>query len=93
MKITNKPSNISQKDWDAVDFPEITEDELKQMRPAHEVHPEIVKEYMRTRGKQKAPTKTPVSIRLSPEVVNFFKATGKGWQTRIDNALLDFINK
>ena len=93
MKITNKPSNISQNDWDAVDFPEITEDELKQMRPAHEVHPEIVKEYMRTRGKQKARTKTPVYIRLSPEVVNFFKATGKGWQTRIDNALLDFINK
>ena len=93
MKITNKPSNISQKDWDAVDFPEISEDELKQMRPASEVHPEIVKEYKRTRGKQKAPTKTPVYIRLSPEVVNFFKAKGKRWQTRVNNALLDFINK
>jgi uncharacterized protein (DUF4415 family) len=28
-----------------------------------------------------------VSIRLSPEVVEHFKKTGPGWQTRIDEAL------
>ena len=32
-------------------------------------------------------TKTKVSIRLSPEVLEALKATGKGWQTRIDDVL------
>jgi uncharacterized protein (DUF4415 family) len=45
------------------------------------------------RGPQKAPTKTLVSLRLSPEVIDHFKATGPGWQTRIDGALLESIRK
>lgn len=35
--------------------------------------------------------KQAVSIRLSPEVMNFFKANGKGWQSRIDDALKEYI--
>ncbi len=38
----------------------------------------------RGRGKQKAPTKIPISIRLSPEVVAFYKSQGEGWQNRMD---------
>lgn len=45
------------------------------------------------RGRQKSPTKQPVSIRLSPEVVAYFRATGKGWQTRIDDVLKEWIAK
>jgi uncharacterized protein (DUF4415 family) len=45
------------------------------------------------RGPQKAPTKKLVSLRLSPEVIDHFKATGRGWQTRIDGALLESIKK
>ena len=45
------------------------------------------------RGAQKAPTKIPVSIRLSPEVVNHFKKKGPGWQSRIDNALRKIVKK
>ncbi len=40
------------------------------------------------RGPQKAPKKVPVSLRLSPAVIEHFKATGAGWQRRIDEALL-----
>jgi len=29
----------------------------------------------------------PISIRLSPDVVAHYKATGPGWQTRIDEDL------
>jgi uncharacterized protein (DUF4415 family) len=43
------------------------------------------------RGKQKAPTKAQITLRLSPEVVAYFKAQGKGWQTRIDEALKEWI--
>jgi uncharacterized protein (DUF4415 family) len=32
-------------------------------------------------------TKTKVSIRLSPEVLEALRATGKGWQTRVDDVL------
>ena len=45
------------------------------------------------RGPQKAPTKRLVSLRLSPEVVEHFKAGGRGWQTRIDSTLLESIKK
>ena len=45
------------------------------------------------RGPQIAPTKTLVSVRYSPEVVDFFKAGGIGWQTRMDDALKQFVAK
>lgn len=43
------------------------------------------------RGPQKAPTKVATTIRLSPDVMDAFKATGTGWQTRIDAALRDWL--
>lgn len=43
------------------------------------------------RGPQKAVTKERITIRLSHEVVEQFRATGDGWQTRIDGALKDWL--
>jgi len=43
------------------------------------------------RGPQKRPTKVAVTVRYSPEVVEYFKATGEGWQTRMNDALLDYV--
>jgi uncharacterized protein (DUF4415 family) len=37
------------------------------------------------------PPKQVTTIRLSPEVMDAFKATGAGWQTRIDAALKDWL--
>ena len=34
-----------------------------------------------------------VSIRYDPEVIAYFKATGPGWQTRMNNALKDWIRR
>jgi uncharacterized protein (DUF4415 family) len=45
----------------------------------------------RARGPQKAPVKERITIRLSPEVVASFRATGEGWQTRLDAALKDWL--
>ena len=39
------------------------------------------------RGPQQSPTKEPVSIRLSPDVLEALRATGPGWQGRADEAL------
>lgn len=43
------------------------------------------------RGRQKSPTKVQVSMRVSPEVVSYFKSKGEGWQTRMDEALKEYI--
>ena len=73
------------------DNPEWTEERLARARPASELPPEILAFFPKTlaklRGEQKAPKKVAVSLRLSPEVVEHFRSTGRGWQTRIDQAL------
>jgi len=38
-----------------------------------------------------AQPKRQVSIRFSQDVVDYFRATGKGWQTRMDAALKEWI--
>lgn len=67
--------------------PEWTPRDFAKARPASELPPHIQSAFPKTRGLQKSPTKVPVSIRLSPEVIEHFKADGPGWQRRIDDAL------
>lgn len=45
------------------------------------------------RGPQKRPTKVPVTVRYSPEVVEYFKGTGEGWQTRMNDALREYVRQ
>lgn len=65
--------------WNAEDF--------SRARPASELPEELRAFFPKTRGIQKTPTKIPVSLRLSAEVVEHFRATGPGWQSRIDDIL------
>lgn len=37
--------------------------------------------------------KVSTTIRLSPDVIDFFKLGGRGWQTRIDKALREWIRQ
>jgi len=70
------------------DNPELTDADFRDMRPARDVMPEFVAEYeRRTRGPQKRPTKTLVSLRLDPEVVDALRASGRGWQVRAGEIL------
>jgi uncharacterized protein (DUF4415 family) len=48
---------------------------------------------IRRRGPQKTPRKVPISIRLSPEVVEGLRATGSGWQGRADEALKSWLER
>ncbi|HFD13638.1 MAG TPA: hypothetical protein ENJ32_14395 [Crenotrichaceae bacterium] len=36
--------------------------------------------------------KDRITIRLSTEVTDYFRATGKGWQTRVDKVLLEYVS-
>jgi uncharacterized protein (DUF4415 family) len=80
------------KDWDDVSSPELTAKEMAQAKPFAEVFPELAASIRKGRGPNKAPTKKLVSIRLSPQVIEAYKAKGPGWQSRID-ADLRRINK
>jgi uncharacterized protein (DUF4415 family) len=75
------------------DNPEWTESMITQARPAREALPESffneMKKLRGQRGEQKAPKKVPVSLRLDAEIVEAYKATGKGWQSRINDVLLN----
>ena len=69
------------------DTRELTDEDLARMRPADEVAPHIVEAYRRGRGKQKAPTKDRISIYLDADLTAHFRASGKGWQTRLNDTL------
>jgi uncharacterized protein (DUF4415 family) len=77
--------------------PEWTAEDFQRARPAAEVLPELVgqqlaAELLKPRGRPKAAvTKTHVNIRLDADVLKAFKATGRGWQTRINKALRDWL--
>ncbi len=44
------------------------------------------------RGRPKSPNaKQLVSVRYSPEVLAWFRATGEGWQARMDRVLRDYV--
>ena len=46
------------------------------------------------RGRPKSENKKLlVSVRYSPEVLNYFRSTGEGWQARMDGALQDYVAK
>ena len=46
----------------------------------------------RPRGRpKKADAKVHIHIRLSPQVLGYFRSTGPGWQTRIDEVLRKWV--
>jgi uncharacterized protein (DUF4415 family) len=88
MKTAKKPADISQEDWDAVDFPPLTDEQLAGLRPAREVFPDIDKfPKPRGRGPQKAPTKVQTTIRLDSDLIDHFRLGGRGWQGRVNDTL------
>ncbi|MDR3424691.1 MAG: BrnA antitoxin family protein [Alphaproteobacteria bacterium] len=76
--------------------PEWTAADFRRARPAREIVPHIVKAYeagtLRVRGRPKSSQKTAVSLRLDNDIVAALRASGEGWQTRVNDALRDMIN-
>ena len=72
---------------------ELTAADLRAFKPATEALPLNLQKIlgMRARGPQKSPTKVSTTIRLSNDVIQAFRATGDGWQTRVDAALRDWL--
>jgi uncharacterized protein (DUF4415 family) len=80
------------------DAPEATEEWFQKARPASDVLPELFgKDAAQALLKPKrgrpfsANPKEHVNIRLDADVLSAFKRTGSGWQTRLNNALRDWL--
>lgn len=73
------------------DAPEATDEQLAQARPFEEAFPALADAMRRNVGgrPKSANPKVAVSLRLDQEVVAKFKASGPGWQTRMNDALRD----
>jgi uncharacterized protein (DUF4415 family) len=60
-----------------------------------DVHtPEMIAGYKsrgRPVGTRKVATKQAVTVRYSPDVLDAFKATGPGWQARMNDALREWL--
>ncbi|MCL4460129.1 MAG: BrnA antitoxin family protein [Nitrospirae bacterium] len=94
MRTKRKPDHIKQEDWDAVDSPELTDEMLQRMRPASEVVPEMVEAYRRSRGRPpKEVTKVAMTVRFDADIVEAFRAKGRGWQTRMNDALRSWLRE
>ena len=81
------------------DNPEWTAEDFARARPAAEVLPEIMGAVLAAemlqpkkpcRPKAASP-KVPTAIRLDADVLDAFKAKGRGWQTLINQALRDWL--
>ncbi|TBR12190.1 MAG: hypothetical protein EPO47_00145 [Rugosibacter sp.] len=70
---------------------ELTAEDMAKFRPAAEVLPSSLRKKLGVRGLQKTPTKERITIRLSREVVEQFRESGEGWQTRVDSALREWL--
>ena len=90
--MASKPAPPDQPDFD--DNPEWTQADFAKARPASEVLPAALYQALtRGRGPAKLPTKTPVSIRLSARVLEYYRSQGVGWQTRLNSDLESLIGK
>ena len=68
---------------------ELNQDDFSRMRPISEF-PEL--SILKTAGRPKASiVKTSTTMRLDKSTIEYFKKQGRGWQTRINEILGDYV--
>nr|WP_295463703.1 BrnA antitoxin family protein [Mesorhizobium sp.] len=70
------------------DAPEATNEQMAKAKPFAEAFPALAESIRRSRGRPRADNpRQQISIRLDPDVIEKFKATGPGWQGRMNEIL------
>ncbi|MDQ0319553.1 uncharacterized protein (DUF4415 family) [Pararhizobium capsulatum DSM 1112] len=92
MKTFTTGRGYSRDDWNAIDSPELSDEELANLRPAKDVLPndffKAMDEHRKSRGRPALEKpKKQITLRLDEEVVAKFREGGKGWQGRMNKAL------
>lgn len=81
---------------------ELTKEDFKHARPASKALPailgpgpseELLKRKPGQLGAQRKPTKVSVTVRYSRDVLEYFRSSGPGWQSRIDEALKEWVSQ
>lgn len=91
MKKPSKPKKIGREN------PEWTAAMIAKARPAREVLPKIfgaraAAAMLKPRGRPRSPdSKVAISLRLPPDTLARWKATGPGWQTRMADVLRESV--
>lgn len=97
---TGKATPANRTDWDrvrAMSDEEIQYDEDNPRTTAEDWEGAVMKRggveigRVRTRGPGKRAPKELVAIRYSPDVLAAFRSTGPGWQTRMNDALREWL--
>ena len=90
-----RPPHISQEDWDSVDVPELSDEQLARARPLKAVQPDLFQAWKRSRGRPtiNGEAKKHIGFRFAADVVDGLKSTGKGYNTRVENLLRDALAK
>ena len=74
---------------------ELTAEDFKHFRATSDF-PELAEAFERARGQrgpQKAHVKDRIGLRLDHDVVEHFRATGPGWQSRINDVLVEHVKR
>ena len=92
-KKPEKPPHISQQEWDEAENPEWTEEDFARARPFKEVFPEQFKAWKRMGRPPVAAPKVHIGFRLAADVVAGIRATGKGYNARVEKVLRNALAK
>jgi len=86
--------NVSRPD---AENPEWTAEEIRRARPLMDILPKetaaAVHRNRGQRGSQKRPTKELISLRVDRDVVAAYRATGAGWQSRVNDILRGYAKR
>ncbi len=70
-----------------IDSPQWTEAHTKRSMRLDQLPESLQGKLRRGRGPGKTPAKERISLRLAPDIANAVRATGDGWQTRVEALL------
>jgi uncharacterized protein (DUF4415 family) len=94
-----KPKPLNSDDYsdqpiDDDENPELTEEDFARGRPFKEVFPKQYKSLMRQGGRPRlASPKVHIGLRLAADVVNGIRASGKGYNARVEKVLREALAK
>jgi uncharacterized protein (DUF4415 family) len=88
-----KPADLSQEEWDSVDVPEMNDAEFAQAKPFAEIFPAQHKAWKKMGRPPTATPKLHIGFRLAADVVHAVRATGRGYNSRVEKVLRDALAK
>ena len=88
-----KPADISREDWQSVDVPEATDAEFATAKPFKDVFPSQYKSWKKMGRPPVATPKVHIGFRLAADVVDAVRASGRGYNARVEKVLRNALAK